>query len=159
GRIVTASSDKTARVWNSANGDALTPPLRHLSGLVSARFLADGGQIFTSDEEGKTRIWTLPVDERAANDLMSLARLLSGDSGTMGQLLAPQSESLERTWRRLRSRYHSNFATSVEEIVAWHEFQANDCELRHQSFAAVFHLKRLLAIRSGDQSLTERLDR
>ena len=30
--------------------------------------------------------------------------------------------------------------TSAREIAAWHDFQAEECELENQWFAAVFHL-------------------
>jgi WD40 repeat protein len=158
--IVTASSDQTARVWNAETGDPLTPPLRHTAGLVRAKFLPDGRRIVTVDEQGTARIWDLPVDKRPLDDLIAVARLLSGNTVNLpGQSPALPSESLETTWQRLRTAYPDQFAISMEEIAAWHEFQASDSENRRQWSAAAFHLERLLSIRPGDQSLVERLTR
>ncbi len=158
--ILTASSDKTARVWNAENGDPLTPPLRHLAGLTAARFLADGRGLVTTDEQGKAWLWSLPIEEKPVDDLVMLGRLLSGNTiAPAGQLTPPRSETLETIWQRLGTKYPSDFAVSREEITAWHQHQAEDCEMQRQWFAAAFHLERLLAIRNGDQSLADHLAR
>src|SRR5207247_6927414 len=134
--ILTAGADKTARVWNAENGDPLTPPLRHLVELTSARFLAGGHRIVTTDQQGQARIWELRADERPVDNLIMLAGLLSGNSVTpAGQLTRPQSESLEMTWCRLRVKHRSDFVVSDEEIMAWHQLQAEESERRQQWFA------------------------
>jgi len=158
--IVTASSDRTARVWNSDTGDPLTPPLRHLTPLRSAKFVAGGRRIATIDDQGTTRVRELPVDERPVEELIILARLLSGNSvAPAGDVSPPQSMSLENIWRRLRTRHPSTFRTSDEQIMAWHAFQAEESEARQQWSAAIFHLRQLVTIRPGDNSLVERLIR
>ncbi|MGO8930069.1 MAG: WD40 repeat domain-containing serine/threonine protein kinase [Limisphaerales bacterium] len=158
--IVTASFDKTARVWSAETGDPLTPPLRHVATLANAKFLADGRWIVTSDGKGNFWKWNLPLDERPVDDLRKLGRLLSGTTvRPPGEVNSPQSESLEVLWRQLQTRCPSGFATSSQEVAGWHEFEAEESELEQQWFAAAFHLQRLLSMRPGDQSLTERLTR
>ena len=158
--ILTASSDKTARIWSAETGDPLTPPLRHIATLDNATFLADGRWIVTSDGEGSFWKWNVPLDERPVNDLRKLGRLLSGTRiASAGEAVAPQLESLEALWRQLQGRYPSDFATSDQEVAAWHEFEAEKSELEKQWFAVVFHLERRLAMQPGDQPLTERLAR
>jgi hypothetical protein len=94
------------------------------------------------------------------DDLRKLGRLLSGTTAAPpGETISPQSESLEALWRHLQTRYPSGFATSDEEVAAWHEFEAEESELAQQWFAAAFHLQRLFLRRPGDPSLTERLTR
>ena len=156
--FVTASVDKTARVWNAETGDPLTPPLRHLMKLNDAAFLADGRRIVTHDGNGECRIWQLAVDNRPTDDLVILSRLLSGHTETrFGRLTSEQSESLEVTWKQLRIKYPSTFETSTEEIEKWHEFQAEECDVDQQWFAEAFHLRHLLALRPGDQSIIKKL--
>jgi WD40 repeat protein len=157
-RIVTACYDRTIRVWNAQTGDPLTPTLHHIAPFSKAMFLPDGGQIATTDGIGNSSIWKLPFDKKPVEDLIMLARLLSGNSVTpAGQLSPPESKSLLPIWHRLKTTYPSSFATSTDEIAAWHEYQAEDCEMQHQWFAAAFHLERLMAIRNGEQPLADRL--
>jgi hypothetical protein len=49
-RVVTASHDKTARVWDAATGKALSEPMNHEAEVYSARFSADG-------QTGGDRLW------------------------------------------------------------------------------------------------------
>ncbi|MGA2863280.1 MAG: protein kinase [Verrucomicrobiota bacterium] len=156
--ILTASADKTARVWSADTGEPLTPPLWHNAKLTRATFLAEGQQLIASDKQGNTWKWTLPSDRRAVEDLASLARLLCEDSAVRPDAVGEQKpESIRTIWLRLRRDYPTDFTTTIEQIAAWHVFQAEDSELRHQWFAAAFHLQHLLALRPGDQSLTKRL--
>jgi WD40 repeat protein len=56
-RIVTASNDKTARIWDTASGKE-TAVLRGHDGTVSsAAFSRDGSRIVTASEDKTARIW------------------------------------------------------------------------------------------------------
>jgi WD40 repeat protein/tetratricopeptide (TPR) repeat protein len=56
--VITASSDATARVWNTATGRAVTPPLAHANGAVNwAEFTRDNRRVFTTGDDGTVRIW------------------------------------------------------------------------------------------------------
>jgi WD40 repeat protein/serine/threonine protein kinase len=158
--VLTASSDRTARVWSVETGDPLTPWLRHLQRLTGGRFLPDGRRIVTSDQKGQAWLWEVTPDERPVEDLRALARLLSGDALVVsGPSATPQTDHLKALWERLRAKYLSDFTASSEEIAAWHELEAAKSELAQQWFAVVFHLERLLALRPGDNPLSERLAR
>jgi hypothetical protein len=56
-RIVTASNDKTARVWDAASGQPLTPPLKHESPVWHAAFSPDGTRIVTASDDKTARVW------------------------------------------------------------------------------------------------------
>ena len=47
-RVVTASYDKTARVWDAATGKALSEPMKHDGEVHSAQFSADGQRVVTA---------------------------------------------------------------------------------------------------------------
>ncbi len=55
-RIVTASADQTARVWDALTGEPLTEPLRHSRRVGVARFTSDGSRILTYSGDA-ARVW------------------------------------------------------------------------------------------------------
>lgn len=155
--IATASLDKTARVWDAETGEPLTPPLRHPSPLSHVKFLAEDSGIIAGNDVGEAWLWNLAEDHRPIGDLTLLSQLLSEDSNDRAVDIMPQTqETLRASWQQLRSQYPADFTTSLDEILSWHQWEAKSSEENRQSFAAYFHLNRLLAIRPEDQTLEER---
>ena len=56
-RVVTASYDKTAQVWDAASGKAIGQPMRHEDAVISAQFSADGQRVVTASEDKTARVW------------------------------------------------------------------------------------------------------
>ena len=56
-RVVTASDDKTARVWDAATGKPLTSPLEHQAQVESAAFSPDGTRVVTASWDNTARVW------------------------------------------------------------------------------------------------------
>ena len=56
-RIVTASFDRTARVWDAATGAAVGAPLRHEDRVLHAAFSPDGRSIVTASDDRTARVW------------------------------------------------------------------------------------------------------
>ena len=57
-RIVTASGDKTARLWDADTGKAIGEPLRgHASDVSSAAFSPEGKRIVTASSDKTARLW------------------------------------------------------------------------------------------------------
>jgi len=57
-RIVTASDDKTARIWDAASGKPIGGPLKgHEAAVISATFSPDGARIVTGSRDQTARIW------------------------------------------------------------------------------------------------------
>ena len=57
GRIVTASFDGTARVWDAQRGKLLAILAGHTDRIVSAKFSRDGSRIVTASADHTARIW------------------------------------------------------------------------------------------------------
>ena len=65
-RIVTASDDKTARLWDADTGKPIGEPLKGHDGMVrSAAFSPDGKRIVTASEDKTARLWD--ADDRQAD--------------------------------------------------------------------------------------------
>jgi WD40 repeat protein/serine/threonine protein kinase len=56
-RVVTASRDHTARVWDAVTGDPISPPLRHGDIVWKAVFSPDGRRVVTASRDGTARVW------------------------------------------------------------------------------------------------------
>src|SRR5262249_23946886 len=55
--LVRASADRTARVWDAATGQPVTPPLEHRGGVMSAAFSPDGRFVVTASADHTARVW------------------------------------------------------------------------------------------------------
>ena len=55
--LVTASADRTARVWDIRTGVAVTPPLPHDGSVNRATFSPDGLRVVTASADKNARVW------------------------------------------------------------------------------------------------------
>ena len=74
-RIVTASVDHTARVWDAATGQQLLGLQGHTSWVDSARYSPDGRRIVTASEDGSARLW----DAAGGKQIVELVATRQGD--------------------------------------------------------------------------------
>src|SRR5258708_3638665 len=56
-KIVTASADHTARIWDARTGSQLTSPLQHGDDVLMAEFSPDGAFVVTGSEDHTARVW------------------------------------------------------------------------------------------------------
>ncbi len=56
-QIVTASDDRTARIWDTATGQEVRQLSGHTDSVRSAAYSPDGAQIVTASDDGTARIW------------------------------------------------------------------------------------------------------
>ncbi len=158
--IATTGRDKTIRIWEAETGDALTPPLRHAVALGFVNFLPDGRHVIAGNPSGNIWRWILPVDERPPEDLRRLAKILSAVPTSLSfNSRAFEPESLKPLFTELKTKYPEQFSASSDEVVAWHEFEAGQCEGGKLWRGAIFHLEHLLAEKPDDPSLAKRLER
>ena len=66
-RIVTASDDKTARVWDAATGQPLASLQGHTDGVRSAAFSPDGKRIVTASADKTARVWDVATGQLVAS--------------------------------------------------------------------------------------------
>ena len=65
-RVVTASDDGTARIWDAASGRELALLSGHTGRVVSAAFSPDGTRVVTASDDGTARIWDAASGESCA---------------------------------------------------------------------------------------------
>jgi hypothetical protein len=78
-RVVTASGDKTARVWDAATGAPIGKPLQHEGSVNSASFSPDGARVVTASTDKTARVWTGPP---LAPNIVATACKMLGDHDT-----------------------------------------------------------------------------
>ena len=61
--VVTASGDKTARIWDSGTGEPVGEPLRHDGWVTTAAFSPDGRYVVTASYDKTARIWDVGTGE------------------------------------------------------------------------------------------------
>ena len=54
---MTASYDKTARLWDAESGKPVGKPLRHEEYVMAASFSPDGRRVVTASEDKTARVW------------------------------------------------------------------------------------------------------
>jgi WD40 repeat protein/serine/threonine protein kinase/tetratricopeptide (TPR) repeat protein len=64
GSLLTASSDGTVRIWDTATGCEACPPLAHDNEVWDASFSLDGHRIVTASKDRQARVWDARTGER-----------------------------------------------------------------------------------------------
>jgi hypothetical protein len=72
-RIVTASSDKTARIWDAANAKEIAALRGHDAPVMSAAFSPDGSRIVTASSDKTARVWDVHLQMMSAKNLLAEA--------------------------------------------------------------------------------------
>jgi WD40 repeat protein len=98
-RILTASADKTARLWDAATGAQIGEPMRHNDEVVDAAFSPDGARIATASKDHTARLWdatTLkPVGQQMRHD-HPVAQVAFNSTGT--RIVTDCDEADLRLW-------------------------------------------------------------
>jgi Flp pilus assembly protein TadD len=96
-RIVTASWDGTARVWDAATGRPLTPPLKHHGWVWLAAFSREGARILTASDDGTARVWEVATGNPVTPPLKHGGAIRSAAFSPDGRFVV--TGSLDRTAR------------------------------------------------------------
>jgi WD40 repeat protein/tetratricopeptide (TPR) repeat protein len=158
--LLTTGDDGTARVWDAATGEPISPALKH-SGLVrQAIFSPDGGGVLTASSSRRVDVWELPRDGRAVEELLVLARVISGARiDPASGLLPGDFGRLRHDWHRLRESCPESFEASDDQIAGWHRDEAHDAEEAEVWTVAAMHREALVAAEPGSGAQHARLGR
>jgi WD40 repeat protein len=91
-RVITASWDQTARVWDAATGTPLTVPLKHQDAVTSVSFSPDGTRVVTASWDQTARLWDPATGKPVTGPLKHHARVVSAAFSPNGTRVATASD-------------------------------------------------------------------
>jgi len=98
-RVVTASYDQTAQIWDASTGMPVTPPLEHHGFVHAAAFSPDGTRVVTASYDKTARVWNAvtgkPVTPPFEHQGFVYAALFSPD-GT--RVVTASQDQTARVW-------------------------------------------------------------
>ncbi|MCX6878948.1 MAG: protein kinase, partial [Verrucomicrobia bacterium] len=93
-RVVTASADKTARVWDAANGKPVGEPMRHEAGVFRASFSPDGTRVLTASDDKTARVWDAASGKPLGEPMRHDASVISASFSTDGTRVVTASDGI-----------------------------------------------------------------
>ena len=129
-RVVTASADHTARLWDAATDKALSEPMKHAGAVYCAQFSADGQRVVTASRDKTARVWDIPTITRkdSADDANLLADLAEATVGlalqTFGQteiLAALTPDQVKATRDKIAVKFPGppSQLTPLQQFLKW----------------------------------------
>ncbi len=99
-RVVTASEDKTARVWDADTGKPMGEPMTHGGRVDSASFSPDGERVVTASSDKMARVWNAfwsslvwpenLIEEVCQRKLRGNVRMITEADVRAARILSPQ---------------------------------------------------------------------
>jgi hypothetical protein len=119
--VVTASEDKTARVWDAATGKAIGEPMRHDEEVNSAQFSADGQRIVTVSRDNAARVWDAATGKAIGEPMRHDEKVNSAQFSADGQRVVTASwDKTARVWDAATGKaigepmHHDNLVYSAQ---------------------------------------------
>lgn len=147
-------------MWDVETGEPITPPLQQPWPAATAWFVDDADFVVARRRTGETIVWPLPRDLRPLQDLIIIARRLSGRQVPHTDHIWSESrESFTEEWKRIQAESMPDVSASAGwRAVQWHQYHAGLSEAQQNWHAAVFHWSRLTSLEPQNRSWLERLN-
>ena len=98
-RIVTASADRSAMVWDAESRRPLVRPIRHERSVKGARFSPDGHWVLTWSEDGTARVWDSQNGEAVSQPMRHRDKVTTADFSPDGtRVLTGSMDGVVRLW-------------------------------------------------------------
>ncbi|HZU39340.1 MAG TPA: tetratricopeptide repeat protein, partial [Gemmataceae bacterium] len=98
-RVVTASEDGTAQVWDAATGQPVGPPFHHTDHVKNAHFNPAGDRVVTASSDGTARVWDAATGQPVSSPMRhadAVNDALFNPDGTM--ILTVGNDRVARLW-------------------------------------------------------------
>jgi energy-coupling factor transporter ATP-binding protein EcfA2 len=98
-RVLTASEDRTAQLWEAATGKPLGERMKHEGGVWSAQFSPDGLRVVTASWDKTARLWEAATGKAIGEPMQHGGPVYSAQFSPDGQRLVSASEDkTARLW-------------------------------------------------------------
>ncbi len=98
-RVVTASSDKTARVWDAASGKQIGESMEHAGAVRSAQFSPDGQRVVTVSNAKTAQVWDAASGKQIGEPIEHKGFVNSAQFSPDGQrVVTVSSDRTARVW-------------------------------------------------------------
>jgi dipeptidyl aminopeptidase/acylaminoacyl peptidase len=98
-RVVTVSSDQTARAWYTFSGQPLGEAWRHPASVLAAQFSPDGARVVTVADDRTARLWDLTTGQPLGEPLGHADGIASAQFSPEGQrVVTASSDGTARVW-------------------------------------------------------------
>ena len=118
-RVVTASQDETARVWDAATGAPIGRPLLHAGLVYSASFSPDGKRVLTASSDNSARVWDAadgtPVTVPLRHDDGVNSAAFSSDGR---RVVTASTDGTARVWDVATGRRSARYCNTVVLLMA-----------------------------------------
>jgi len=178
GHSVLAVDGKGARVWDAATGEPVTARIDDSDALSRTPGVSNGSRskvrgnlLMGRDFQNRltligggltpkpplARVWELPSDDRTAVDLVAWTQLLASRRiDSTETLIGLTPAELAARVNASRKRGELAPATTRPRAIDWNRYEAEECEMIHEFYAAAWHLSRLIEAQPSDPGLRGR---
>jgi hypothetical protein len=160
-KIVSASSDRSVRVWNAATGECELTLEEHIESVMSACFSPDGAKIVSASYDKTVRVWSaatgeceLTLEEHSG---MVMSACFSPDGA---RIVSASWDGTVRVWIALTPEQAAKAAKAAAPMIAFSVIELTGKELPMTTLSAlhtVGELKQEVARASGMRAAQVRL--
>jgi dipeptidyl aminopeptidase/acylaminoacyl peptidase len=101
-RVVTASDDNTARVWDATSGKPIGEPMEHEKPVRSAQFSPDGQRVVTASNDNTARVWDATSGKLIGEPMEHKGQVNSAQFSPDGQrVVTASTDNTARVWDAL----------------------------------------------------------
>ena len=97
-RVVTASDDRTARLWDNAGGASIAVLRGHDGGVLNAAFSPDGRRVVTASWDSTARLWDAATGEQVGGPFVGHSDTVSGAAFSDGAGDPGRPASIPAAW-------------------------------------------------------------